>query len=130
MAVDWGFSKNIQILTEGRVNPEEIYGFGRQAGDVFVGEVRKHLADPSNLYLFHSEESTVYPRLDVFLREARESGPHGKRGAGLLPAGRRSGLPAGLGEIGRPARGRPRRRGGFRAAIVDQHDVVVMWFST
>lgn len=69
-AVDWGFSKNIQILTEGRVNPEEIYGFGRQAGDVFVGEVRKHLANPANLYLFHSEQSTVYPRLEVFLREA------------------------------------------------------------
>lgn len=73
-AVDWGFSKNLQILTQGRVNPEEIYGFGKQAGDVFVGEIRKHLADPANLYLFHSEQTTVYPRLDVFLREAKALG--------------------------------------------------------
>jgi len=74
IAVDWGFSKNIQILTQGRVNPEEIYGFGKQASDVFVGEVRKRLADPSNLYLFHTGPYTVYPRLDVFTREAERMG--------------------------------------------------------
>jgi 4-amino-4-deoxy-L-arabinose transferase-like glycosyltransferase len=70
IAVDWGFSKNIQILTLGRVNPEEIYGFGKQSTDVFAGEVRKYLANPDNVYLFHSAEKTVFPRQDAFLSQA------------------------------------------------------------
>lgn len=74
IAVDWGFSKNIQILTQGRVNPEEIYGFGKQSSDVFLGEVRKYLANPDNVYLFHSAEKTVFPRQDVFLAEAQQMG--------------------------------------------------------
>jgi len=74
LAADWGFSKNIQFLTQGRVNPEDIFGFGPQGRDVFRGEIRKYLADPNNLYLFHSKESTVYPRLDVFLEEAEKMG--------------------------------------------------------
>ncbi len=74
LAVDWGFAKNLQILTQGRVNPREIYGFGRQGGDVFVGEIRKYLADPNNVYLFHSGESTIYPRLDVFRQELTRLG--------------------------------------------------------
>jgi hypothetical protein len=74
LAVDWGFSKNLQILTQGKVNPREIYGFGKQGDDVFVGEIRKYLADPGNLYLFHSGQSTVYPRLDVFQDEVAKLG--------------------------------------------------------
>jgi hypothetical protein len=74
VAVDWGFSKNIQILTLGRVNPEEIYGFGKQSSDVFVGEVRKYLANPDNVYLFHSAEKAVFPRQDAFLSEAEKMG--------------------------------------------------------
>jgi hypothetical protein len=74
LAVDWGFSKNIQILTLGRVNPEEIYGFGQQSTDVFVGEVRKYLANPANVYLFHSAEKAVFPRQEAFLTEAERMG--------------------------------------------------------
>lgn len=74
IAVDWGFSKNIQILTLGRVNPEEIYGFGKQATDVFIGEVRKYLANPDNVYLFHSAEKAVFPRQEAFLAEAQRMG--------------------------------------------------------
>ena len=72
--MDWGFSKNIQILTLGRVNPEEIYGFGKQSTDVFVGEVRKYLANPDNVYLFHSAEKAVFPRQEAFLAEAARMG--------------------------------------------------------
>jgi hypothetical protein len=74
IAVDWGFSKNIQILTLGRVNPEEIYGFGKQASDVFIGEVRKYLANSDNVYLFHSAGKAVFPRQDAFLSEAEKMG--------------------------------------------------------
>jgi hypothetical protein len=74
LAVDWGFSKNIQILTLGRVNPEEIYGFGKQSSDVFVGEVRKYLANPENVYLFHSAQKAVFPRQEAFLAEAEKMG--------------------------------------------------------
>lgn len=74
LAADWGFSKNIQFLTQGRVNPEDIFCFGPQGRDIFRGEIRKYLADPNNIYLFHAKESTVYPRLDIFLEEAERMG--------------------------------------------------------
>lgn len=73
MAVDWGFKNNIQILTQGAVNPVEIFQYSWNPGDEFSREVPKYLKDPHNLYLFHAEEFASFKRYDAFERIVREA---------------------------------------------------------
>jgi hypothetical protein len=73
MAVDWGFKNNIQILTQGAVNPVEIFQYSWNPGDEFSREVPKYLKDPHNLYLFHAEEFASFKRYGAFERIVREA---------------------------------------------------------
>ena len=66
-AVDWGIQKNVQILTQGRVNPLEISGFGGESPAAFAQRAEKALMDPSRaVYVFHSKEDTVYELYPTF----------------------------------------------------------------
>ncbi len=73
-AVDWGMQKNVQILTQGRVNPVEISGFAGEPPNAFVRRAEKALADPSAVYIWHSKEDTVYELYPAFKATAERLG--------------------------------------------------------
>ncbi|MFQ5822200.1 MAG: ArnT family glycosyltransferase, partial [Candidatus Heimdallarchaeota archaeon] len=74
LAIDWGFRKNIQLLTKGAVNPIEIFQYSWNPNEEFYGEVSRRLSDPNHRYLFHAEEFTSFKRYDAFERVVREAG--------------------------------------------------------
>ena len=73
-ALDWGLKYNVMILTDGRVQPLEIYGSTYEAGPDFENALRAALATPSPVFISHTEEGSAFPRLDDFKRIASESG--------------------------------------------------------
>ncbi|MBI4759177.1 MAG: glycosyltransferase family 39 protein [Chloroflexi bacterium] len=73
-ALDWGISKSVQVITQGRVNPQELYGFQETPGPDFQRRLSEVLADPDNIYLFHGAGSVVYPRSEAFLQAVRAIG--------------------------------------------------------
>lgn len=66
LAMDWGIDATVQFLTTGAVNPIEIFGYEWEAGEAFAARLAPFLANPENLYIFHSEEETVFPRRQAF----------------------------------------------------------------
>jgi hypothetical protein len=77
-ALDWGISKSVQVITQGRVNPQELYGFQETPGPDFQQRLSEMLADPNNIYLFHGAGSVVYPRSEAFLQAVRAAGKQAK----------------------------------------------------
>jgi hypothetical protein len=73
LAVDWGFRKNIQLLTKGAVNPVEIFQYSSEPGEEFSREVFKRLSDPNNLYLFHSAQFAAFRRYEAFETVVRQA---------------------------------------------------------
>ena len=77
LVLDWGMEASLYFLTAGRVQPAEIFGYEQlDAPDAgFVERLRFFLDDPSNVYLFHVPEETVFRgRREVFDRLAAEAG--------------------------------------------------------
>lgn len=66
-AMDWGIKTSVQILTQGRANPIEIFGYSRQPDEGFGHRLYSLLADPDRLYVFHGPQATSFPRYDAFL---------------------------------------------------------------
>ena len=60
VAMDWGFARNLQILTQGRINPSERFTYGKPE-DQIARVIEQGLAAGPALYLFHSPKSTTYP---------------------------------------------------------------------
>ena len=73
LAVDWGFKKNIQLLTQGRVNPIEIFQYSQEPDEEFSREVFKRLRDPNNLYLFHNAQFAAFRRYEAFETVVRQA---------------------------------------------------------
>ncbi len=73
-ALDWGFKYNVMILTQGRVEPLEIYGSTYDPGPDFEAALRAALATSNPVFIAHTEEGSAYPRLDDFRRIAAEEG--------------------------------------------------------
>jgi len=73
LAVDWGFKNNIQILTQGRVNPIEIFQYSWNPNEEFFKEVSRRIKDPNNRYLFYAREFASFDRYDAFERIVREA---------------------------------------------------------
>ncbi|HEU5422411.1 MAG TPA: hypothetical protein VFU72_02625, partial [Nitrolancea sp.] len=73
-ALDWGFKYNLEIISDGRVVPQEIYGATYEPGPDFEAAVRRALADPNAVFIAHVEGSESFPRLDAFRRIVAESG--------------------------------------------------------
>jgi hypothetical protein len=73
VAVDWGFKNNVQILTQGTVNPVEIFQYGSGPDEEFSKEVSKRLGDPNNLYLFHSAQFAAFKRYGAFETVVRQA---------------------------------------------------------
>ena len=75
LAGDWGMKSSIQILTQGRVNPREIYGLTTDPDKAYRQRVKELMRDPSNVYIFHVKESTAYKlRLSVLQEITKRNG--------------------------------------------------------
>jgi hypothetical protein len=68
VAMDWGIRNNVLFLTQGRVDPQEVFGFeSLEEPDIGFGErLLPHLADPRTIYIFRSPEETIFKRWDSF----------------------------------------------------------------
>ncbi len=66
LAMDWGIDATVEFLSAGDVNPIEIFGYEWEAGEAFAARLAPFLTDPRNLYIFHSEEETVFQRRHAF----------------------------------------------------------------
>ncbi len=76
VAMDWGFRRPIQLLTQERVDPVEAFGLQNPAPPSFYQTLRSLLAQPDTLYLFHTREGAAYPRHDAFFAEVAAAGKH------------------------------------------------------
>jgi hypothetical protein len=73
-ALDWGFKYPIMILTEGRVEPLEIFGSSYEPGPDFEAALREALEEPTPVFISHDEEASAFPRLNAFRRIVADSG--------------------------------------------------------
>ncbi len=60
-ALDWGMRHNVQLLTGGRVEPQEIYGQGRALPADFTATLDRLFADPNAVYLAHRPDGDNIP---------------------------------------------------------------------
>lgn len=72
--MDWGIDAPLRILTQGRVQPVEIFGYEWQAGEDFRRRVTEVLQNPDNVYVFHSPQDTVFQRREAFEAEITAEG--------------------------------------------------------
>jgi len=71
-ALDWGIQAQVQLLTQGKVAPRELFGFDSLAEpDPEFGErLRPYLNDPHSLYILHAQGEEVYRGRSVAFNEA------------------------------------------------------------
>jgi hypothetical protein len=62
IALDWGFAAPVRYLSEGAVQPIEIFGYASPAAPDadFVERLRPFLENPDNVYLLHAPGATVF----------------------------------------------------------------------
>ena len=74
LAMDWGIDATVQFLTLGAVNPVEIFGYEWESDEAFEERLVRFLANPDNLYIFHSPGETIFHRRRAFDRLVVEMG--------------------------------------------------------
>jgi hypothetical protein len=74
VAMDWGFRRPLQFLSQERVVPIEGYGLSVAPPEEFYHTLREWLKDPNIVYLFHTRDATAYPRHEDFREQARLAG--------------------------------------------------------
>lgn len=73
IAMDWGFRRNINLLTRDAVEPGEAFGYSPQPDSAFSKTASVLLRDPSTVYLFHTPETTLFGgRFDALERVAAQ----------------------------------------------------------
>ena len=60
-ALDWGFARNLQILTRGRLKIEEYFTYTSQPGEEIESLMDKLVVQPDLLYLVHAPRITAFP---------------------------------------------------------------------
>jgi hypothetical protein len=71
VALDWGFRRNLQILTENRVAPREWFTYSSPPLPEFQNYADQLMEQPTALYLFHTPDLTAFPgHWEVFERAA------------------------------------------------------------
>jgi hypothetical protein len=78
-ALDWGMKYNVELLTAGRVQPQEIYGQGPNPPPDYVQTLDALLDDPDAVYITHRIDGVnppaAYPdRTRIFLQLVEERG--------------------------------------------------------
>lgn len=66
VAMDWGIKSSVQIVSEGRVNPVEIFGYAPEPGGAFLELLGAMLQSPERVYIFKIPEMTVFQRYQAF----------------------------------------------------------------
>lgn len=74
VALDWGISPAVGMLTQGRVMPAEIFGYQWEADGGFTARLAPYLDTQDTLYILHVPDETVFPRRDPFLAAVRDAG--------------------------------------------------------
>ena len=71
VALDWGFRRNLQLLSGNRLNPREWFTYSSPPLPEFNDYLENLIKEPSTLYLFHTPEWSAYPgHWEVFERTA------------------------------------------------------------
>jgi len=70
-AMDWGFRRNVNLLTRDAVEPAENFGYTPQPNAQFYDVATVLLRDPQTVYLFHGPQATLFHgRLEALQRVA------------------------------------------------------------
>lgn len=73
IAMDWGFRRNINLLTRDAVEPGEAFGYSPQPDSTFAKTASVLLRDASTVYLFHTPDATLFDgRFDALQRAAAQ----------------------------------------------------------
>jgi hypothetical protein len=65
-ALDWGVRTNVQLLTEGRVTPQELYSLSLEPGGAFDAAIAATLRQPQPLFIAQTAPGGDAPRLARF----------------------------------------------------------------
>jgi hypothetical protein len=60
-AMDWGFWRNLELLTEDRVHPQEYFTYSSPPEPVYKDYLDYLMQQPAGLFLFHTSDFTVFP---------------------------------------------------------------------
>lgn len=74
IALDWGISQQLRVLTSDRVRPVEIFGFSVEPNEVFLASATEALADPDRTYIVLWDKFAVFNRRAAFTRLAESMG--------------------------------------------------------
>ena len=74
LAMDWGMKYNIELLTQGRVQPAEVFQYAAEPDAHFHQWLRQTLQQSERFYLFHTQDYTIYPRWQIFSATAEAAG--------------------------------------------------------
>jgi 4-amino-4-deoxy-L-arabinose transferase-like glycosyltransferase len=73
VAMDWGFRRNVNLLTRDAVEPRETFGYSPQPDAAFANTASVLLRDPATLYLLHTPQTTLFGgRFDALQRVATQ----------------------------------------------------------
>jgi hypothetical protein len=61
IALDWGFRRSLQLLTQDRVNPEERFSYAPQPEPAVEMFINWRVTQGSALYLLHAPAATAFP---------------------------------------------------------------------
>lgn len=71
VVVDWGFTRNLQFLSQGQLRPETRFTYDFPPNPEFAAYLEEHVTQPNALYLFHTPSFTAFPgHWEVFDRVA------------------------------------------------------------
>ncbi|MSP12201.1 MAG: hypothetical protein EXR62_04495 [Chloroflexi bacterium] len=60
VALDWGFKQNLELLTQGRVNPEEAFTYTQQPDKTYETYINWRMAQSAAIYLLHTPQYTAF----------------------------------------------------------------------
>lgn len=67
IALDWGIRQSVIVLTQGRVEPTEIFMYDREPPPLFFDWLYGALTkQPDQIYLLHADRFAVFPRRTAF----------------------------------------------------------------
>jgi hypothetical protein len=73
-ALDWGIGPAVTMLTEGRIVPNEVFGYDWTPDPGFPARLQPFFALDESLYILHVPSETTFPRREVFFQLAAENG--------------------------------------------------------
>jgi hypothetical protein len=75
IALDWGFLRNLQLLSESRINVVERFTYSSPPSEEFEAYLEDLVRKPDALYLFHTPKYTAFPgHWEAFDRAAYRHG--------------------------------------------------------